>query len=122
MNSRKKRLILEQMDRKLKPFIELAHMPMPEEGWVYSIRKALNISLRQLGKKLGVSPQAIKALEQREKNGTITMKSLKDIAKSINMHLLYALVPDDGSLEELVNKRAIGIAKEIVNRTSQSMK
>ena len=38
------------------------------------------------------------------------------------MQLIYAMVPNDGSLEELVDKKAMEMAKEIVNRTSQSMK
>jgi len=122
MNNRKQRLILEQTDRKIKPFVPLLHMRAPAEGWAFSIRNALNMSLRQLGKKLGVSPQAVKALEEREKSGTITLNSLKQIAKSMDMQLIYAMVPNDGSLEELVDKKAMEMAKEIVNRTSQSMK
>ncbi len=122
MKDRKQRLILEQTDRKIKPFVALLHMRAPAEGWVYNIRNALNMSLRQLGKKLGVSPQAVKALEEREKSGTITLNSLKQIATAMDMQLIYAMVPNDGSLEELVDKKAMEMAKEIVNRTSQSMK
>jgi predicted DNA-binding mobile mystery protein A len=121
MNIRKQRLVLEQMDRRLKPFIAVAGSPMPAEGWIYNIRKALNMSLRQIAQKIGNSPQGIKALEQREKNRSITIKSLEEVAGAMDMKLVYALVPKDGSLEELVNKKATILARQIVDRTAQSM-
>lgn len=122
MNSRKQRLTLEQTDRKLKPFNAVADVIVPVEGWVYTIRKALNMSLRQLSKRLGVSPQAVKAMELREKNGTISLNSLQETAKILNMKFVYAMIPNDGTLEALVKKRTMEIATEIVNRTSQNMK
>jgi predicted DNA-binding mobile mystery protein A len=122
MINRKQKLILEQTDRKLKPFLALLHKGAPDTGWVYTIRKALNMSLGQLGKRVGQSPQGIRAVEQREINGQVTLRSLKEIASAMDMELVYALVPKDGSLEEMVEKRAMEIAEDIVNRTSQSMK
>jgi len=122
MKQRKQRLILEQTDRKLLPYIPLVQSIVPTEGWINTIRKGLNISLRQLGNKLGVSAQAVKGLEISEKNRTITLQSLDDLAKAIDMKLIYALVPIDGSLEELLNKKATAIAEQIVNRTSNTMK
>jgi predicted DNA-binding mobile mystery protein A len=122
MKQRKQRLILEQTEKKILPYIPLIHIIMPPEGWINTIRKALNISLRQLGNKLGVSAQAVKGLEISEKNRTITLQSLDDLAKAIDMKLVYALVPIDGSLEELLNKKATYMAQQIVNRTSNTMK
>jgi predicted DNA-binding mobile mystery protein A len=50
------------------------------------------------------------------------LNSLKDVAEAMDMKLVYALIPKDGSLEELINKRAELLAAKIVMRTSQSMK
>ncbi|HEX6848131.1 MAG TPA: mobile mystery protein A [Chitinophagaceae bacterium] len=122
MIKRQQKLLREQIDKKIRPFAEIPKSTRPEEGWIYSIRKALNMSLRQLAKKLKVSPQAVKAMEHREKNGTITLNSLDEIAKSLDMRLVYVLIPNEGSLEEKVKNKAMDLAKEIVNRTSQSMK
>lgn len=122
MNNRKQRLILEQTDQKLKPFGAVVDVVVPSEGWIYTIRKALNMSLRQLAKRLNVSPQAVKGMEQREKSGAITLSALQDAAKSLDMKFVYGMVPNDGSLEELVKQRAMEVASEIVLRTSQSMK
>jgi predicted DNA-binding mobile mystery protein A len=120
--TRQKKLILEQLDRKLKPLLVWSYTGMPNRGWIYAIRKALNISLRQLGEKTGNIPQGIKAMENREKLGTITLKSLQEVAQAMDMKLVYGFVPKDGSLEELINRKALEKAKEIVVRTSQNMK
>jgi len=72
----KKKLILEQLDRKLKPFKNLETIVIPSNGWIYTIRKSLNMTLQQLGNKVNISRQGMKNIEQREKNGTITLRSL----------------------------------------------
>jgi predicted DNA-binding mobile mystery protein A len=119
---RQKRLIISQIDRKIKPFVGLEQIPPPPNGWINAIRTALNMSLRQLGEKTKMSPQGVKALEQREKTGAVTLQSIKDIAEALDMKLVYALVPNEGSLEKMIEKRAMELARQIVNRTSQSMK
>ena len=122
MRRLQQRLILEQTDKKLKPYIALSKESIPPEGWIYTIRKALNLSLRQLAKRIGVSPQSIKALERNEKNSTISLKSLREVARALDLQLVYALLPNEGSLESMIEKRAKELATEIVARTSQSMK
>lgn len=119
---RQKRLILEQLDKKLKPLLEWSYSGMPGKGWIYAVRKALNISLRQLAEKTGNSAQGIKAMENREPSGAITLQSLQEIAEAIDMKLVYGFIPKDGSLQQLVERKALEKAEEIVGRTSQSMK
>ncbi len=122
MKQRKQRLILEQVDRKLELFKPLLHMPIPSEGWIHTVRTALNMSLRQLGSKMGSSPQGIKGLEKSEKNGTITIQSLNDLAKALDLKLVYGFVPIDGSLDKMVKRKAMDMANQIISRTSNTMK
>lgn len=91
------------------------------KGWVATIRTALNMSLRQLGGRMGMSAQGIRDLEKREAEGTITLNSLKEASQALNMKLVYALIPMEESLEEMVEKRAREIALKIVKRTSITM-
>lgn len=120
--NRQKALTLEQLDRKMKPLLEWSYTGMPGNGWIYSIRKTLNISLRQLAEKTGTSAQGIKAMENREKLETITLQSLQEVAEAMDMKVVYGFVPKDGSLQQLVNRKALEKAEEIVERTSQTMK
>jgi len=122
MNNLKSKLIREQLDRKLMNFMELRDISIPPAGWIYAIRTALNMSLKQLGKKLGITPQGIKEIENREKTGSITLKNLSDIAKALNLKLVYALIPNDGSLQALLERAAYDEAKKIIMRTSITMK
>jgi predicted DNA-binding mobile mystery protein A len=121
MKARKQTLILEQVDKKILPFKSLIHINVPENGWINATRQALNISLKQLGRKMDMTPQAVRALEKREKAGTISLRSLRAAALAMEMKLVYGPAPEDGSLEKLVVRKAGEMAKTIVNRTSQSM-
>jgi predicted DNA-binding mobile mystery protein A len=119
---KKQKLIMEQMDAKLFQLKKVENLVIPSSGWVYSIRQALGMSMRQLGDKMGIRPQSIKEIEEREQNGTISIKVLKQFGKSLDLKLIYGFIPKSGSLEEIIEKRAYELAKEIVNRTSITMK
>lgn len=118
----KKSLQLQQLDSKMSAFTAAQKQPAPPTGWVKAVRTALGISLDQLGKKLSITKQSAQAIEERERDGSITIKSLREAANALDMHLVYALVPKDGSLDALINKKAKELATSIVMRTSNTMK
>ena len=41
----KKKLLIEQLDRKLNPFIGTEKVIVPDQGWINSIRITLNMTL-----------------------------------------------------------------------------
>jgi len=65
------------------------------------------MSMQQLGNKLGISKQGVLDIERREKDGSITIKSLKEVARAMDMQLVYGFIPIDGSLDSLIEKRLI---------------
>ncbi len=97
-------------------------MPMPDIGWIKSVRLTLGISLRQLGEKLSLTKQSIQEREEREVDGSITLRALKETAEAMDMQLVYGLIPKDGSLDALIERKAIELATQIVMRTSATMK
>jgi len=115
-------LQLQQLNNKMGDFALLKQVAIPPTGWIKAIRTAIGMSMQQLGKKLSVSKQAILDIEKREKSGSITIKSLKEIARALDMQLVYGFVPNDGSLDALIEKRATELASQIVLRTSNTMK
>jgi predicted DNA-binding mobile mystery protein A len=121
MDISKQRLIIEQADRKLAAFRPLSAITVPQKGWINTIRTALRMSLRQLGTRLKISPQSVKEIEERESNGSITLKRLRDVGAVLNMKLVYGFIPKDQNIEGIIEKRALEIAKEIVLRTSNTM-
>jgi predicted DNA-binding mobile mystery protein A len=119
---KKQKLIMEQLDSKILQLKKIENIVIPSSGWVYSIRQALGMSLRQLGNRIGITPQSVKEIEEREQNETISIKVLRHFGKSLNLKLIYGFIPQSGTLEDIIEKRAYEIATEIVNRTSVSMK
>ena len=117
-----KTLQIQQLDGKIQGFASLQKVAIPPSGWVKAIRSALGMTLLQLGKKMSITKQSVQSIEQREKEGTITLKSLKEVAQAMDMQLVYGFIPKDGSLEMLIDKKAKELATKIVMRTSNTMK
>ncbi len=118
----KKSLQLQQLNHKMLSFTMLKQVAMPPTGWIKAIRTAIGMSMQQLGNKLNVSKQGVMDIEKREKDGSITIKSLREIARALDMQLVYGFVPNDGSLDALIEKRATELASQIVMRTANTMK
>ena len=118
----KKSLQLQQLNSKMLCFASLKQVAMPPTGWIKAIRTAIGMSMQQLGNKLNVSKQGVMDIEKREKDGSITIKSLREIARVLDMQLVYGFVPNDGSLDALIEKRATALATQIVMRTANTMK
>ena len=118
----KKSLQLQQLNSKMLGFASLKQVAKPPTGWIKAIRTAIGMSMQQLGNKLNVSKQGIMDIEKREKDGSITIKSLREIARAMDMQLVYGFVPNDGSLDALIEKRATELATQIVMRTANTMK
>lgn len=118
----KKKLLIEQLDHKLQTFFPTRKVQIPENGWINTIRTTLNMTMAQVGTKLNITRQGVKRLEDSEANGTITLNSLKDVANAMDLRLVYALVPKDGTINDLIQKKAEKLAQRIVLRTNQNMK
>jgi predicted DNA-binding mobile mystery protein A len=116
------KVMIQQLNKKLLSFAALSQVAVPPNGWVKAIRIALGMSMQQLGNKLSVTKQGILDIEKREKDGSITLKSLREPGRVLDMELVYGFVPKDGSLDALIEKKALELASKIVLRTSNTMK
>lgn len=118
----KKSLQIQQLNGKMLAFANLQKVTPPPTGWVKAIRTAIGMSMLQLGNRLSITKQSVQDIERREKDGSITIKALKETAKALDMQLVYGFVPNDGSLEALIDRKAKELATHIVQRTSNTMK
>lgn len=117
-----RKLQLQHLSSKMEAFNKLRGMPTPPNGWIRALRTALGMSLQQLGNKLSITKQSVQKIEQREKEGSITIRSLREAANAMDMQLIYGFVPKDETLEKLIERKAEELAKQIVLRTSNTMK
>jgi predicted DNA-binding mobile mystery protein A len=118
----KKRLLTEQLGTRMKEMSLLQNIPVPGTGWIKSSRTAIGMSLVQLGNRLGITKQSVLEIENREQEGTLSLKTLREVAKAMDMKMVYGFVPTDGSLDALIERKATEAATKIVMRTSASMK
>ncbi|HMP99983.1 MAG TPA: mobile mystery protein A [Cyclobacteriaceae bacterium] len=114
-----KKLQIEQLDKKLAGFANIPEAPA--KGWIHAIRTALKMSLRQFGKRMGITAQSAQEIETRESNGNISLKNLREVAEALNMKLVYGFVPKDDSMEQMLDKQAKTLAHKIVMRSNKSM-
>jgi len=75
----------------------------------------------QLGRRLGVSKQRVQRIEQDEIQGALTLRTMRETARALKCHFVYALVPEQ-SLAEVVRSQAEAIARDRIRRASQSMR
>jgi len=118
----KKSLQIQQLNSKMLAFASLQKVAPPPTGWIKAIRNAIGMSMLQLGKQLSITKQSVQDIERREKDGSISIKALREAARALDMQLIYGFVPNDGSLEALIDRKAKELATQIVQRTSNSMK
>jgi len=118
----KKKLLIEQLDQKLAKFKDAGMVQAPQKGWVNTIRTTLNMTRDQLGAKLNLTKGAIQKIEERESTGQITINKLRDVGNALDMQFVYGFIPQDESIEKLINLKAEKLARKIVLRTNHNMK
>lgn len=121
MDTRQNWLTIRQLDKRFKKIWE-APDHFKTNGWVKKLRLAFNMSYRQLGEKIGINPGSAQELENRELEGSISIKSLQQAANAFGMDLLYVFIPKEGkTIEGVIEKRANEIATDIVKRAKTTM-
>ena len=119
---KKNKLQLEQLESKIKVYVPITKVAVPPTGWIKAVRLGLGMTLQQLANRISISKQSVLEMEQREKDGSISLKLLRDSARALDMELVYGFVPKDGTLDALIERKARELAIKIVNRTSNTMK
>ncbi len=118
----KKKLLIEQLDQKLKPFQKAELILVPYKGWINTIRTTLNMTMAQLGTRLNITRQGVKKIEESEAKGKISINSLKEVGEVLDLKFIYGFVPKDGTIDNLIDLKAKKLARKIVLRTNQNMK
>jgi len=93
----------------------------PKEGWIASVRKALGISAAQLGRIVGRTRANISASEKSEQGERATLKTMKTLAEAMGCRFVYAIVPAEGSIDDLIEKQARKLASTIVHHAGTHM-
>jgi predicted DNA-binding mobile mystery protein A len=110
-----------QLERALEVFAPAKNSSRPQKGWLRAIREATGISLREMATRLRKTPTLAAKLEKSEAEYRITLASLRDAADALGCQLVYALLPKNGSIQDLAEHGARVKAAENVRAVEQSM-
>lgn len=100
---------------------QLAALKKPSEGWLSMLRKALGMSGAQVAARAGVSRNAVYQAERNERDGAITINQMHKLAEAMGGRFVYAIVPDDGRVENVIRAQARRKAEARIMRASAHM-
>ena len=86
----------------------------PNEGWIATVRKTLGLSTTQLGRLVNRTRANISAAEQSERNGGATLRTMKTMAEAMGCRFVYAIVPAEGGVHDLIVAQARRKARALV--------
>lgn len=93
----------------------------PPEGWITTARKALGMSAAQLGRRLGLTRARVSQAEQAELSGGVTLKTMRAIAEALGCRFVYAIVPAEGRVDDVIVTQARRKAEALVAKASTHM-
>lgn len=93
----------------------------PIGGWIATFQQAIGMNAPALAERLGISRNNIYAAIQNEQAGTISVNQLEKIAEAMGGRLVYAIIPREGPVEEIVLAQARAKARRIIQRTRAHM-
>ena len=114
------KLIREQLEASLQRLAPLRGVNPPPKGWVRAIRDALGMTAKQLAGRLGISQQSVARIEKDELSGSVTIKTMRRVADSLDCVFICGFVPRS-SLEATVRKQAEQLASRRLAQASQTM-
>ena len=115
-----KKTVLRQYREIVDGVINIFTPSIPKEGWVRTIRKALDMSGAQLAVRAGMTRNKVSVLERREAGGDITLNQLKALADALDCEFSYTLKPKK-AVSETMRARALKVAAMEVSKASKNM-
>ena len=74
------------------------------KSWIRTLREALGLREVELAERLGYEARSVYRLEKSEIRASIQVKHLWKVAEAMECDVVYALVPKEGSLEEMAQR------------------
>ena len=93
----------------------------PLGGWIATFQEAIGMNTPALARRLGITRNSAYSSIQNECSGSISLNQLDKMAKAMGGKLVYAIVPLEGPVEEIVEVQARKKAKPIILRARAHM-
>ena len=100
--------------------VQTRDLQLPPQGWLRTAREALGMTGATLGRRLGLTRARISQAEAGELNGSVSLKTMQNMAAAMGCRFVYAIVPL-GSIDDAVLAQARKQAARLVSRASGHM-
>lgn len=115
---------LAELDRQFCEFSKLQWEGTPRCGWTKTVRLALGMSSNALGRRLGVTGQGVRKLEEAEADGSITLNTLSRIAHGLDCDVHYIFIPRTSLVEQVLKRthEVAGIAIPPLPKVTEALR
>lgn len=110
-----RRRLARMLDRRADQFSDRS---VPEKGWIATMRTALGMSAEQVALRKGVSRNAIYQAERSEKEGSVSLKQMNNLATAMGGKFVYAIIPD-APIDQLKYQQAVARARVLAKEQAE---
>ncbi len=101
-----RRLLRKKLDMEMRFYRLAGREKEPTNGLLTAVRQALKVPLKEIAGLMEIGESNVFELEERERTGSITLRSLGRIADAMGCKVVYGVIPLNGkTLEDLAEER-----------------
>jgi transcriptional regulator with XRE-family HTH domain len=101
-----RKIVRRRLDKEMQPYRRAGMEKDPTGELLRAVRQVLRLPVGEIAGKVGVNRSVLFGLEESERRGTITLRSLSRVAKAMGCKVVYGVVPESGlTFEELAEER-----------------
>lgn len=93
----------------------------PLGGWIAAFQEAIGMSASALADRVGISRNNVYSAIKNEQSGSISLNQLEKMADAMGGKLVYAIIPRQGEVDDIIMAQARNKAKRIIQRTRAHM-
>ncbi len=93
----------------------------PLGGWIAAFQEAIGMSTSALADRVGISRNNVYSAIKNEQSGSISLNQLEKMADAMGGKLVYAIIPRQGEVDDIIMAQARKKAKRIIQRTRAHM-
>jgi transcriptional regulator with XRE-family HTH domain len=107
-----RKVVRRRLDKEMQPYRRAGMEKSPTDELLRAVRQVLRIPVEEIAAKVGVNRSVLFGLEESERRGTITLRSLSRVAQAMGCKVVYGVVPESGlTLEELAEERMLMVER-----------
>jgi hypothetical protein len=104
MKKRPKEALRRELEYIIMPFEVAKRRAVGINGWLRAVRRAQDLSAKDVAERLWVKKREIMRIEVAEMNGTVNLLKMRCVAAVMGCDLVYAFVPKETTFEEIAER------------------